>query len=57
MEVPSGTGVICSRNCIEPDTSTEAPIKRRIRLFEANDILVPEGWSQVAVDILAQKYF
>lgn len=27
------------------------------KVFEANDILVPEDWSQVAVDILAQKYF
>ncbi|RMG96315.1 MAG: vitamin B12-dependent ribonucleotide reductase [Deltaproteobacteria bacterium] len=26
-------------------------------VFEARDILVPKGWSQVAVDILAQKYF
>ena len=26
-------------------------------VFEATDILVPDGWSQVAVDILAQKYF
>ena len=26
-------------------------------VFEMNDIHVPEGWSQVAVDILAQKYF
>jgi len=26
-------------------------------VFEASDILVPRGWSQVAVDILAQKYF
>ena len=26
-------------------------------VFEAKDILAPEGWSQVAVDILAQKYF
>lgn len=26
-------------------------------VFEAKDILVPEHWSQVAVDILAQKYF
>jgi ribonucleoside-diphosphate reductase alpha chain len=26
-------------------------------VFEARDVLVPEGWSQVAVDILAQKYF
>ncbi|MEK6709520.1 MAG: vitamin B12-dependent ribonucleotide reductase [Nitrospinota bacterium] len=26
-------------------------------VFEAKDILVPETWSQVAVDILAQKYF
>jgi ribonucleoside-diphosphate reductase alpha chain len=26
-------------------------------VFEMKDILVPEGWSQVAVDILAQKYF
>jgi ribonucleoside-diphosphate reductase alpha chain len=26
-------------------------------VFEMTDIMVPEGWSQVAVDILAQKYF
>ncbi len=26
-------------------------------VFEMSDIMVPEGWSQVAVDILAQKYF
>ncbi|TAM92051.1 ribonucleoside-diphosphate reductase, partial [bacterium] len=26
-------------------------------IFEAKDILVPEHWTQVAVDILAQKYF
>lgn len=26
-------------------------------VFEMTNIMVPEGWSQVAVDILAQKYF
>ena len=26
-------------------------------VFELNDLLAPEQWSQVAVDILAQKYF
>jgi len=26
-------------------------------VFEADDVKVPAGWSQVAVDILAQKYF
>src|SRR5438552_3439101 len=26
-------------------------------VFEMKDVLVPESWSQVAVDILAQKYF
>ncbi|MCL1893337.1 MAG: adenosylcobalamin-dependent ribonucleoside-diphosphate reductase [Holophagaceae bacterium] len=26
-------------------------------VFEAKDVYVPESWSQVAVDILAQKYF
>jgi ribonucleoside-diphosphate reductase alpha chain len=26
-------------------------------VFEMKDVLVPDGWSQVAVDILAQKYF
>ena len=26
-------------------------------VFEAKDIMAPESWSQVAVDILAQKYF
>ncbi len=26
-------------------------------IFEAKDVVVPESWSQVAVDILVQKYF
>src|SRR5437764_5850049 len=26
-------------------------------VFEMKDVLVPAGWSQVAVDVLAQKYF
>ncbi len=26
-------------------------------VFEAKDVMVPENWSQVALDILAQKYF
>jgi ribonucleoside-diphosphate reductase alpha chain len=26
-------------------------------VFEMNDLLAPESWSQVAVDVLAQKYF
>src|SRR5947209_1257209 len=26
-------------------------------VFEMKDVLVPEHWSQVAVDVLAQKYF
>ncbi len=26
-------------------------------VFEMRDIMIPDGWSQVAVDILAQKYF
>src|ERR1043166_5403326 len=26
-------------------------------VFEMKDVQVPDGWSQVAVDILAQKYF
>ena len=25
-------------------------------IFEAKDVMVPQGWSQVAVDVLAQKY-
>ncbi|MHB8590366.1 MAG: Hint domain-containing protein, partial [Vulcanimicrobiaceae bacterium] len=25
-------------------------------IFEAQDVMVPKGWSQVAVDVLAQKY-
>jgi ribonucleoside-diphosphate reductase alpha chain len=37
-----------SSRIVNPDGST---------VFEMKDILVPEGWSQVAVDILAQKYF
>lgn len=27
------------------------------KVFEMNDVEVPEGWSQVATDIMAQKYF
>ncbi len=26
-------------------------------VFKADDVMVPEGWSQVATDIMAQKYF
>src|SRR5437868_13070979 len=26
-------------------------------VFEMKDLLAPESWSQVAVDVLAQKYF
>src|SRR5438034_5845354 len=26
-------------------------------VFEMTDVLAPESWSQVAVDVLAQKYF
>src|SRR5262249_61687066 len=26
-------------------------------VFEMKDVLAPEHWSQVAVDVLAQKYF
>src|SRR6516165_9232166 len=26
-------------------------------VFEMKEVMVPAGWSQVAVDILAQKYF
>ena len=26
-------------------------------IFEAPNVTAPEGWSQVAVDVLAQKYF
>ncbi|RLE23007.1 MAG: vitamin B12-dependent ribonucleotide reductase, partial [Acidobacteria bacterium] len=26
-------------------------------VFEASNVMVPEGWSQVATDIMAQKYF
>ena len=26
-------------------------------VFEADEVVVPESWSQVATDILAQKYF
>src|SRR5262249_25586166 len=33
---------------VNPDGST---------VFEMKNVLAPEGWSQVAVDILAQKYF
>ncbi|MCB1049908.1 MAG: vitamin B12-dependent ribonucleotide reductase [Acidobacteria bacterium] len=27
------------------------------KVFSADNVMVPEGWSQVAVDVLAQKYF
>ncbi len=53
-----------TRNAPEPFSGVEfEPRSSKIAnpdgsvVFEANDILVPKGWSQVAVDILAQKYF
>jgi ribonucleoside-diphosphate reductase alpha chain len=45
------------------DGLTFVPRRSEIRnpdgsvVFEAEAVLVPEGWSQVATDILAQKYF
>jgi len=39
-----------------PRTSRIAKLDGTV-VFEASDIMAPEGWSQVAVDILAQKYF
>jgi ribonucleoside-diphosphate reductase alpha chain len=45
------------------DTMKFVPRRSEIRnpdgsmVFEADAVMVPEGWSQVAVDILAQKYF
>jgi ribonucleoside-diphosphate reductase alpha chain len=45
------------------DGLTFVPRRSEIRnpdgsvVFEADAVLVPEGWSQVATDILAQKYF
>jgi ribonucleoside-diphosphate reductase alpha chain len=40
----------------EPRTSRIANPDGSV-VFEARDITIPKGWSQVAVDILAQKYF
>jgi len=39
-----------------PRTSRIAKLDGSV-VFEAKDVMVPESWSQVAVDILAQKYF
>lgn len=39
-----------------PRTSRIAKLDGTI-VFEAKDVMVPDSWSQVAVDILAQKYF
>ncbi len=40
----------------EPRTSRIANPDGRV-VFEAADIAIPAGWSQVATDIIAQKYF
>ncbi len=40
----------------EPRTSRIANPDGKV-VFEAKDIAIPTGWSQVATDILAQKYF
>ncbi|MDQ6930655.1 MAG: vitamin B12-dependent ribonucleotide reductase, partial [Candidatus Eremiobacteraeota bacterium] len=40
----------------EPRTSRIVNPDGRV-VFEAKDALVPTGWTQVAVDVLAQKYF
>jgi len=40
----------------EPRTSRIANPDGRV-VFEAKDAMVPTGWTQVAVDVLAQKYF
>jgi len=42
------TFVARSSRIVNPDGSV---------VFEMKDVCVPDGWSQVAVDILAQKYF
>ena len=42
---------------IEP-RSSEGPFRMAIqRVFKLEGIDVPDGWSQVATDIIAQKYF
>jgi ribonucleotide reductase alpha subunit/DNA-binding transcriptional regulator WhiA len=40
----------------EPRTSRIANPDGKV-VFEAKDVAIPTGWSQVATDILAQKYF
>ncbi|HZX68238.1 MAG TPA: hypothetical protein VFE70_05100, partial [Candidatus Elarobacter sp.] len=40
----------------EPRTSRIANPDGKV-VFELKDIAIPTGWSQVATDILAQKYF
>ena len=40
----------------EPRTSRIVNPDGRL-VFEAKDIMIPSGWSQVATDIIAQKYF
>ncbi len=39
-----------------PRTSRITKLDGKV-VFEAKDVMVPDFWSQVAVDILAQKYF
>ena len=45
---PASTFTPRTSRIVNPDGSV---------VFEMKDVLVPDGWSQVAVDILAQKYF
>jgi hypothetical protein len=42
-------------NFVPRDSSIRNPSGSIV--FEMNDVMVPEKWSQVAIDILAQKYF
>ncbi len=46
---------LCRASAFEPRSSRIVNPDGSV-IFEAKDVMVPAGWSQVAVDVLAQKY-
>jgi len=51
MERDKANGAVCIRQ-IKPQTSTCCSV-----VFKLDDVEVPASWSQVASDVIAQKYF
>src|SRR5687767_6983212 len=68
MNQNNGRGLSISHRLVSPETDAWAALAWDTRssmirnpdgsvVFEMKDIRIPKGWSQVATDIIAQKYF